>query len=241
MNLTLLYCMLIFILIGGIGMAIGGRNQPRTIQLQRWLKFGVYIGVMLVVLGSILYDLFRFVAPVIVLLTSIEFFKAFIPVQKTKRKVGIWGLLIYLLTAFLFLLFALKVPAQLQLFVYIGIVVFDAFSQVVGQIFGTNALMPSISPGKTREGLLGGVLFCIVASVGSVMVLKLPVVNGLIGGLITAATGFSGDILASVFKRKAGIKDYSNWLPGQGGFLDRFDSFIFAGAFYYLLNRLVLI
>jgi phosphatidate cytidylyltransferase len=57
-------------------------------------------------------------------------------------------------------------------------------------------------------------------------------------GTITAAAALSGDLLASWLKRKTNIKDYSNLLPGQGGFLDRFDSFIAAGFVYYVLSQI---
>ncbi|MGZ3882166.1 MAG: phosphatidate cytidylyltransferase, partial [Flavisolibacter sp.] len=58
-------------------------------------------------------------------------------------------------------------------------------------------------------------------------------------GLFTALTGFAGDLLASRYKRIAGIKDYSNLLPGQGGFLDRFDGFMMAAFCYSLVHLLM--
>jgi len=61
----------------------------------------------------------------------------------------------------------------------------------------------------------------------------------LLYGLFTAAAGFTGDLLASFYKRKAGIKDYSNLLPGQGGFLDRFDSFMMAAFCYSIISLIV--
>lgn len=85
--------------------------------------------------------------------------------------------------------------------------------------------------------MFGGILFCLLASAGMAMLMQKSVLWGVSTGIITATAAFSGDILASYFKRKAGIKDYSNWLPGQGGFLDRFDSFFFTGFVFYILYK----
>ncbi len=63
--------------------------------------------------------------------------------------------------------------------------------------------------------------------------ISLPV--AVLYGILTGLSSFAGDMLASWYKRKVNVKDYSNWLPGQGGFLDRFDSFLMTGLIYYLL------
>ena len=63
--------------------------------------------------------------------------------------------------------------------------------------------------------------------------ISLPV--AILYGILTGLSSFAGDMLASWYKRKVNVKDYSNWLPGQGGFLDRFDSFLMTGSVYYLL------
>lgn len=236
MIITLLYCMLIFAVIGGIGMAIGTRHQPLAVKKQRWLKFAVYLLVITVVLVSILYKFFFPVALLIVILCSIEFYRACLKVTDGKRGGMLPALAIYILIITGFLFFAIKSTMSTRLFAYTGVIIFDAFSQIAGQIFGRTALIPSVSPAKTWEGFWGGVIFCVITSLGIVSILQQPLLYGVAGGILTALFAFAGDVLASLFKRKAGIKDYSNWLPGQGGFLDRFDSFLFAGAAYYLLK-----
>jgi phosphatidate cytidylyltransferase len=66
--------------------------------------------------------------------------------------------------------------------------------------------------------------------------MNVSIVGAIIFGLFTSITGFSGDMLASYYKRIAGIKDYSNFLPGQGGFLDRFDSFMMSASCYCVIG-----
>lgn len=98
--------------------------------------------------------------------------------------------------------------------------------------------MPKISPAKTWEGLAGGWIFCVIAAILAAGWLKTGYVTvyfGLVCGMITGFVSLCGDLLASYYKRKVKIKDYSNWLLGQGGFLDRFDSFLVTGAVYYFL------
>jgi phosphatidate cytidylyltransferase len=108
----------------------------------------------------------------------------------------------------------------------------------VGQLAGKTQVASKISPSKTLEGLFGGIFFCILSSTLTSSWMNISIVASIAFGLFTSMTGFLGDILASFYKRIAGIKDYSNLLPGQGGFLDRFDSFMMS-AFCYSIIYLV--
>ncbi len=133
------------------------------------------------------------------------------------------GLAFYLIPALLFMSFAIKGDTASYLRVYVLVFVFDGFSQICGQLMGRHKLLATISPNKTIEGFIGGLVISILTAV---YLLNLPVLPGL---LIIVAS-FTGDILASWNKRLRGIKDYSSLIPGHGGVLDRFDSFIAAGA-----------
>lgn len=107
----------------------------------------------------------------------------------------------------------------------------DAFAYLVGSQFGKNKIAPGISPGKTWEGFFGGLLF---VSIVTYLLTLIPVFQGFswtqwaIIAAIVSVLGTIGDFLESAFKRQFKIKDSGNILPGHGGFLDRFDSFIFA-------------
>ncbi len=107
---------------------------------------------------------------------------------------------------------------------FLCVLSFDAFSQFFGQIFGRHALTRKISPNKTIEGCAGGLLICLLTS------------HYAFGtpwkGFPIACFALGGDLLASFIKRRAGVKDFSRLLPGQGGVLDRFDSYIFCALCY---------
>jgi phosphatidate cytidylyltransferase len=110
----------------------------------------------------------------------------------------------------------------------------DAFSQLWGKLLGRHKLCPRLSPGKTVEGLIGGLLTALALAffLGCWMPQMIrPQLVAL--ALLTALAGLAGDLSFSAIKRRLGIKDFSGLLPGHGGVLDRFDSLIFAAPVYY--------
>ena len=122
----------------------------------------------------------------------------------------------------------------LYLLTFIGAWVPDTFAYFTGVLFGKHKLIPDISPKKTIEGAIGGVVFCMLAFVGFALLYNnlwlmegesaLPLWLMAIAGLVTAVVSMVGDLTMSLIKRHYGIKDYGRILPGHGGFLDRFDS-----------------
>jgi len=115
----------------------------------------------------------------------------------------------------------------------------DVVGYFAGRSFGHTALMPRISPHKTVEGLIAGAVAAIVlgAFVGGVLhPWAVKGVGGGLGlGLVVAITAPLGDLVESMIKRDLGVKDIGGFLPGHGGFLDRFDAMLFAlPASYYL-------
>lgn len=105
----------------------------------------------------------------------------------------------------------------------------DTGAYLVGRAFGRTKLLPQVSPKKTVEGFLGGVLLAMVA--GAALAWAWPVLTlaqWIIGAVVVATTSTIGDLLESSFKREAGMKDSGNVLPGHGGILDRFDGFLLA-------------
>lgn len=113
----------------------------------------------------------------------------------------------------------------------------DTAAFFTGRAWGRHKLAPNISPGKTREGAIGGFLGAIVLSLFFILPtpLHLPLSWGqaiLLGGLVSIF-GQLGDLVESLFKRNMGVKDSGNLLPGHGGVLDRLDSIIFAGIVVY--------
>lgn len=112
----------------------------------------------------------------------------------------------------------------------------DTFAYLSGRFFGKTKLFERISPKKTWEGTVGGVVFTIiVAYIISLSNNSYPISFWLISALIIAPCSIYGDLLESLFKRSLNIKDSGNILPGHGGILDRFDAAIFAIPFFYAL------
>ncbi|HEY1113534.1 MAG TPA: phosphatidate cytidylyltransferase, partial [Chitinophagaceae bacterium] len=106
----------------------------------------------------------------------------------------------------------------------------DTMAYVVGSLIGKTPLSP-ISPKKTWEGTLGGIILAIVViSLIAYFTGRLPVVHAAVIAALAAVAGTYGDLFESKLKRMAGVKDSGAIMPGHGGFLDRFDSLLFAST-----------
>lgn len=116
----------------------------------------------------------------------------------------------------------------------------DTFAYLIGKQFGKNKLFEKVSPKKTIEGFIGGLIFGMIAAVIiSKTTDSLTTIKWLTLSIIIAFSGAIGDLVASKFKREANIKDSSNLIPGHGGFLDRLDSLIFVSSFVYLYLQII--
>ena len=117
------------------------------------------------------------------------------------------------------------------------IVAFDIGSYFVGKSFGRRSLSP-ISPSKTIEGLIGGITCCILLATSFAIFLdwQNPFLIGVLYGILISIMALVGDLIESMMKRDARIKDSGTFLPGHGGILDRIDSYIFTpSVIYYLI------
>ena len=114
----------------------------------------------------------------------------------------------------------------------------DTCAYFTGFFFGKHKLAPILSPKKTIEGALGGVVGSVLFSVIFALIAKVDIFPHMVlMGVVGPIFAQLGDLTASAFKRKIGIKDYGNLIPGHGGVLDRIDSIIFtAPAIYYYLQ-----
>lgn len=126
------------------------------------------------------------------------------------------------------------------LLLLVVIVVSDSAQYYTGRAFGRRPLAPTISPKKTLEGAIGGMVFGTIAmAAGGHYVFTAPGWTLALLGATVAALGIVGDLFESLLKRSAGVKDSSNLIPGHGGVLDRIDSWLFAAPVYYVFVRLV--
>jgi phosphatidate cytidylyltransferase len=108
----------------------------------------------------------------------------------------------------------------------------DSFAYYTGKAFGRRKLAPRVSPNKTWEGTIGGLVGAtlIGAVAGTWWLLpELGPASGALAGALASSAGQLGDLVESLWKRGAGMKDSGTFLPGHGGFYDRIDSLLFAG------------
>jgi phosphatidate cytidylyltransferase len=118
------------------------------------------------------------------------------------------------------------------------IVVSDSAQYYTGRAFGRRPLSPAISPKKTVEGAIGGVVFgTLTMALGGHYVFRSPLWMLALLGAAISLLGIVGDLFESLLKRSAGVKDSSNLIPGHGGVLDRIDSWLFAAPVYYVFVR----
>ncbi len=171
---------------------------------------GVYTGIMSLAYGYRTWDLDAFLKTLFIL-----FYTGFFPSYLVRlREEGFYIILVFLLSIW----------------------ANDVFAYYVGKNFGKTPLLPKLSPKKTFEGFLGGVL---AGLLDFVLLSGLPVLKSLLVGFIFLSVAVSGDYFKSFVKRQLGVKDFSSVLGGHGGFVDRFDAVVFsAPVFYWLLFRI---
>ncbi|MDX5320800.1 MAG: phosphatidate cytidylyltransferase [Bacteroidota bacterium] len=105
----------------------------------------------------------------------------------------------------------------------------DTGAYLSGKSMGKHPLFPEVSPKKTIEGLIGGILLCLIAAyILSLYSLSFTLTQWLILGGLISVFGTLGDLIESMWKRRLGIKDSGNIMPGHGGLMDRFDGFFIA-------------
>tara|TARA_Y100000782_G_C10187094_1_gene267344 strand:+ start:3716 stop:4369 length:654 start_codon:yes stop_codon:yes gene_type:complete len=206
------------------------RNKEKSYRRKNWLKTVIYFiilnGLYLVIWFS--PNHFYLISAVILVLGTGEIIRNFILSKKVI--VGIVALVVLLLSAIPFLEYG-QLDQNHLLFCFFLVAVFDAFSQLTGQLIGKVKFLPVVSPNKTLEGVLGGLLSTLITSVFIRNLIEVSFIQAIILGLGISFFSLLGDLLASLCKRKFQIKDYSNLIPGHGGVLDRFDSLIAAGSF----------
>lgn len=165
-----------------------------------------------------------------------------IPVFEKKKYIII---IFYLISSVIFLTLIPTIEGVFIPKLVVGIFVLiwtnDTFAYIIGKNFGRNKLYERISPNKTIEGFLGGLIFSGIASFfiySYTQFLTFAIWLGL--AIILSVFGTLGDLIQSKFKRQAGVKDSGTLMPGHGGLFDRLDSIIFASpfvyAYLYLLN-----
>jgi len=235
------YIILLYFILGGISFYLINRNKEKAVAKKSYTKFITYFFIINILFFGITIKsvVFQYISSIIVIAGIYEIINLFFKSGNSHKLFFTLSLIIYFILSAGFLYFS-HLNSNLLLFSFLIISIFDSFSQITGQFFGKHKIIPKISPNKTIEGTIGGFIIAMVSSL-----LMRNLYDGLSWGTIIMTTGliffaFLGDLLASIYKRRYNVKDYSKIIPGHGGFLDRFDSLIAGGAWVcvgiFLLN-----
>ena len=132
-------------------------------------------------------------------------------------------------------LFGTLAGAKLIILVFCLLWVNDIFAYLTGKLLGKHKLFPRISPGKTIEGSIGGLVFTLVSLIIFCHYSGwFPIPHAIGLAIIAVVFGTLGDLCESMLKRQAGVKDSGKLIPGHGGILDRFDSIMFSVPFIFV-------
>ncbi|MBQ8545823.1 MAG: phosphatidate cytidylyltransferase [Clostridia bacterium] len=138
------------------------------------------------------------------------------------------------------------IGAYMYLLIFISAWVCDTFAYFVGRLLGKHKLIPEISPKKTVEGAIGGIVFTFIALVGYWCIVNfafgyegLSIIHICILGVVLPIVSQIGDLIASSIKRQYNIKDFGNVFPGHGGVLDRFDSAMLVAPVLCFTNAII--
>lgn len=213
-------------------------NAMQKIQLKPFEIIG-YLITFLFFISSLEYDIkINFIFTITIMLLLITF------LLNKKADLSSIGVTLIGILYIPFLLFHVKLLEGTKYIWLIFIIAFgtDTCAYFSGNLFGKRKLSPEISPNKTIEGSIGGVLGSVIlTSIYSLLVGIGYIWEIIILTIFTSIISQMGDLIASKIKRVAGIKDYGNLIPGHGGVLDRFDSIIVtAPVVYYFVRYLFL-
>jgi phosphatidate cytidylyltransferase len=126
---------------------------------------------------------------------------------------------------------------KLLCFFVVVVQISDVLQYVFGKLFGKHKIAPHISPNKTVEGFVGGVLSATLLGTCFWWMTPFAPWQAAIMALIISVTGFGGGMVMSAIKRDRGVKDYGAMIPGHGGMIDRIDSLCFAAPVFFHLTR----
>jgi len=238
---TIYIIILIYFALGGVGFYLINRRKTPEAARENYVKFGTYFLIINLLFFSIILHTmaFRVLTVLIIIAGFTELSTLFVRSERNNVPFFVCSLIIYTVFSILFFIFGAGTRDQI-LFAFLVLSIFDSFSQITGQLWGHHKLVPAISPGKTWEGLLGGVLISLFSAWLLSDLARDTMPEMIVFTIGIPAFAFFGDLLSSVYKRKYKVKDFNRLIPGHGGFLDRFDSLIAGGAWVALYTMIML-
>ncbi len=217
-------------------------KMSRNNKKIRWFDYtavimtGIFSGLSVILFDRIVFYKYIFVFLLAIILI---YMFLFISIKEFTRFDFSNQILTIFYTSLGFIAFAYLRKIDINLIIYLLLVsmVTDVFAYFIGIQFGRHRLAVYISPKKSIEGAIGGMIFgTIIASLYGYFfeVFTFDYFYIILLSIILSCISQIGDLIASKFKREVNIKDYSNIFPGHGGVLDRFDSSMFAAIFLML-------
>lgn len=229
-------------------LAFGARGQFEFrelfgVVLSRWVHAVDLAVAGLVLAGACFWDLLWETAAAAAIVAGVAGF-GFAATNGRVRAatVGIAGIVFPVLPiAFIGLLGRLPEGPAWLLFVFIVVETNDSFALLIGKLFGRHGILPKLSPGKTAEGAVGGLVCGGAVGMALAMIgFDLPAGRALGGVAVVLAAGILGDVLTSALKRSVGRKDFAPVHVLHGGALDIYDSVVVAAPFFYAYHGLFL-
>jgi len=218
----------------------GGRKENLI-----YYFFGLLIYIFVGLIGLGYLDI-RFALFLLLLFPLTFVFELFHKEHSSKRIGNYFTAWLYISVPFGLLVALYNIPQREGFFPGIVIGLFaiiwssDVFAYLVGSMFGKTRLFERISPKKSWEGSIGGLVFALLAAyILSFIYTDLTLIQWLGMAVLIVVTGSIGDLVESMLKRIAGVKDTGTLLPGHGGVLDRFDATIFATPFVFVYINLI--
>lgn len=213
-----------------------------------------YVGVLSILLmgglipAELKMVLFRMIVPLLLIIL-------FIYIMAKREKYSVIDItitafsLIYIpfMFSFLKLLMLMENGRIWILFAVLGASVSDTFAYEIGTRFGKTKLCEKISPKKTVEGSVAGIVGVVISYIILAFVsnkyfgMNINYLFIIIMGIVTSIVGQFGDLSASLIKRYCGVKDFGNIMPGHGGILDRFDSLLFTAPMVYIFIKIAML
>jgi phosphatidate cytidylyltransferase len=231
--------------VGAVLMVLTHRVHETTKEAARgdWIKYAVFAAFVAIVLTAGLVDrwFLAWLLAVVAIESGLELARPVGRSPLVRLLVSTAGLGVIALCLSHLLFFEDSQWWSRFAFVFVLVATCDSFAQLWGRLLGKHRLCPTISPGKTWEGVLGGAATVIALALSlGFMVPDLSATQLAWAGGLVVVTATAGDLLFSAIKRRLNLKDFSSMLPGHGGMLDRFDSLIATAPVFYWMNRLFL-
>lgn len=216
-------------------------SKLTAIHLKQALQVTIpTIGVILLTQNLIPFYYYNLIAVSVLTLLLFQLFQK--NNSQTKNYSKYLSLVGYIIIPFITLLKLPYLENEYEPRIIIGIFILiwtnDTFAYLTGKSIGKNKLFERVSPKKTIEGFIGGMLFTVIASLAlSYYFSFYSSIIWISSAIFVSVFGTIGDLVESKFKRQANVKDSGKIMPGHGGILDRLDSIIFVAPFLYLIFK----